>query len=696
MTIPARLRGIADEVDALSPELAPVAASIRTDADSVEAWVPPAPPPAPEPPAPPPEPPPGPALESRALDMTRLLEFSEFNSGRYRRSIPTLTAEHLANGVYVSANNHSGTYQPFQAPRYDLVLMSSGTVVASCFPAPGKTRMQFPKLTAAQIAALPKVLDTLDIVPSVPTNETAHPVWCDLLRGEPQTFAPVQTGSYGLVKKGGPTARWGRMPLEIDPSVAHPLAVRQCAPMVGHPPAATLFKRDIVPSIDGDPPYLHTSASGLRTCSSAHGYGWSSFLSALPSVVLRDGPRGIGTVVGATHLQIGTPRTAGQPTGREPLYFTDSWRVGRVEYNGTVRTLAGYRHGPNGLELVGDWSAVPVERRGFHELWGLTWDLRTLRLHPTDPPIPNGENGPEVPHEVGPVAFVADSQRNRICRLEFDRASHAVAPKVSEFITGLNDPFDVVYRDGLLYISERLSHRIVAHDATTGAYVSTVVQGPALSGLNSSRMVVVSGTLAERRAAPVVGPEGLYVLGDWLYYGSRAAQSVRRINLVSGDIEDVCFPFFDTSVGGSQFCKISVRSDGTVLASSWEESAKGAPRAHAPDGSVWALHRTGSAYVKTGRGGLYADCGYNTASAVDGFRVVYSGADYGLCELSLALPEDPPLIDVALYAQGEAEYEAAGYRLTHGVDGYGQFGYPLPWGLSAAMDYYLTAHGHQP
>lgn len=719
MSIPTRLRAIADELYALAPaHFGGMSNHLRAFASHVDAWLaappvpsppPPAEPPAPEPPAPPPveppapEPPPAPApvvpvLESRSLDMTKLIEFSDFNTGRYVRNIPTLGATSLASGLYVQVNNHKSGQpkQPFQAPSYNLVLMSTGTVVATCVPVPGSIKMRFPKLTAAQIAALPRVLDMLDIVPSVPTNETVHPVWIDLLRGEPQTFAPVQTGSYGLVNKGGPTARWGRLPLAINPAVAHPLAPRACAPMAGHPDISTMFKRDIVPAIDGDPPYLHVNAKGLKTCSGPHGYGWSSFVAAMPRVVLRDGPRGIGTVVGATHIGLGTPRIPGAPTGREAVYFTDSWRVGKVSYDGTVRTLAGYRHGSDGLELVGDWSAVPEARRGFHELWGLAWDKRTLRSHPTAPPIPNGENGPEVPHAVPPVAFVADSQHNRICRLEFDADSHETEVKVTEFIVGLNDPFDVVYKDGLLYVSERLSHRISAFDATTGAYVRTVVEGPALSGLNSGRMVVVYGSLAERRAASVVGPEGLALLGDWLYYGSRAAESVRRIHLTTGVIEDACFPYFDTSPGGSQFCKIAVRGDGTVFASTWEVSAKSAPRAHKPDGTVWAVHTAGSADFRAGRGGLYLDNGYNTACAVDDFRLIFSGADYGLCELSLALPSDPPDIDAALYVQGEREYETAGYRLTHGIDGYGQFGYPLPWGRSAALDYYLTTHGHAP
>jgi hypothetical protein len=76
---------------------------------------------------------------------------------------------------------------------------------------------------------------------------------------------------------------------------------------------------------------------------------------------------------------------------------------------------------------------------------------------------------------------------------------------------------------------------------------------------------------------------------------------------------------------------------------------------------------------------------------------VCCGADYGMAEISMALPTDAPMpssTQRALYHQGRTEYERKGYPLTHGIDGFGLFGYPLPWGESAAMDYFLSQHGH--
>src|SRR5690606_34610855 len=48
-----------------------------------------------------------------------------------------------------------------------------GRIMRACEPSAGSTKMRFPKLTQAQIDALPKVLDLLDIVPSEPTGAPA-------------------------------------------------------------------------------------------------------------------------------------------------------------------------------------------------------------------------------------------------------------------------------------------------------------------------------------------------------------------------------------------------------------------------------------------------------------------------------------------------------------------------------------------
>jgi hypothetical protein len=630
-------------------------------------------------------------LGERALDFAKMVQFYDWSAaGRYTRRVPNVRLSNTNaadNDIQITAHSSSsgrklgGTYALTAQIGGDGPAIPLATMVV---PA-GTVRQTFLNVN---LSALPNGWHLFDIV--CPDDATVHPLWMHVGTPGPQTWVPFQTGSFGVEHEDGPVARWGKAPTQLDPVVkqqGYPLPARQWAPMAGHPASTSLYRRDLVPAINGDPFYLHTLDDGLKTCMNSQGYAWSSFVAKLPSVVTRDGPRGVGLVSGATHLQIGR---------RGGVYGLDCWRMFHIEPSGYVRTLLGWRHGDNGLELVGDWSAIPVERRGLHESWGLTWDTRTTAESALDTSLllDRGDGVMEHPHTVGPVAFIADTQNNRILRVQFDPRSHETPPKVTEFIVGLNDPWDVVYSKGLLYVSERFAHRINSYNATSGAFVETLVQGAALSGVDKNRLVVLSGTLDQRRAEPCVGPEGLFILGDWLYFGSRAAQRVKRIHLVTRVIETACDPYFDTSPGGSQFCKIAVRTDGTVFASTWEVVAKGGPRAHRPDGTAWSIQEPGSTHVREGRGGKWADIGYSTSSAVDDNRIVCSGADYGIAEFSLALPSDPPAWNATLYAQGKREYEFSGHRPTHGIDAFGQWGLQPPWGKSAACDYYLAAQGH--
>jgi hypothetical protein len=203
-------------------------------------------------------------------------------------------------------------------------------------------------------------------------------------------------------------------------------------------------------------------------------YFWTHLVAKVPVLPLLDGPRNVGTLMMPTHIQVG--HTGG-------AYFCQPWRVGKVGTDGTIKTLAGYRHkrphptwGEGDLELVGDWSAIPAERRGFHELWGMTWDLTSVVTDKTAPTIEG-----RSPHPVGPRQFVSDTQNNRICLLSYSRVDAEAPPKVSEFIAGLSDPWDVVFASGVLYVSQRQGHKITAHDPNTGALLKTLLAGAALA-----------------------------------------------------------------------------------------------------------------------------------------------------------------------------------------------------------------------
>jgi hypothetical protein len=398
----------------------------------------------------------------------------------------------------------------------------------------------------------------------------------------------------------------------------------------------------------------------------------------------------------ATHIEVGiaAPVEIGPVHN---LYVTDPWRVMKVRANGTVVTLAGYRHksppsywhGPQELELVGDWSAIPTERQGFREIWGMCWDSGTFASDETQPRIPQERN--LHPHVTGVVMFVADSQNNRVCKLEFDPRSHATPPKVTEFITA-PDCWDCMEWNGQIIVSVRGEHKINAYDIKTGALIRTIVQGEPLAVVDRNRFVVRKGTIDAIRAQDVVLPEGLYVIGDWLYYGSAAMAQVKRVHLVDGRIETLYSPPISGG-SASNYYKIAV-SDGTagpegqIFISNWTVQSYGAPRSIGPDGKVWSVVKYHASRVSRGRSSGYASTGYSGAVAARYGRIVWGGANEGLRQFSIA-STDAPIVDKAKYARGREAWAKAGYNLSHGAYAESFFGLPLPWGEDADMDYFM-------
>jgi glucose/arabinose dehydrogenase len=106
----------------------------------------------------------------------------------------------------------------------------------------------------------------------------------------------------------------------------------------------------------------------------------------------------------------------------------------------------------------------------------MCWDSYSLITNTAAEPIPTEAN--LQPHlGAGPRAYVSDSQNNRICMLQFSGTMHSPKPKVTEFITGLMDPWDIVEWGDELIISEREANRIVAY-SKAGEYVRTRITAP--------------------------------------------------------------------------------------------------------------------------------------------------------------------------------------------------------------------------
>ena len=503
---------------------------------------------------------------------------------------------------------------------------------------------------------------------------------------------PVCTGSYELTHAPYPPHSWAWVPTRYTPKAA-PLAPRAYPPVTD--PRAVHWSQ-LVPGDGANINRPNVSAEGIWNTFNQQAYDWLLLIDKLPKLALLDGPRGVGTCSMVTHISIGTGRFEDRPDSPLMLniYATDPWRVFRVGDDGTIKTLAGYRHkGPGGhwkddkanLELVGDWSAIPEARRGFHELWGLAWDSSTLVVDASAAPIPE-EQG-RKPHVGNPACVVSDSQNNRLCRIEFDGRSHATPAKVTEFAVNLADPWDVVeWRDEFI-VSEQSADRIIALDKA-GKFKRVVLQrdpaNPARSGNTWTRKAFAVGAQAQVMAQPCIAPTGLFVLDDWLYWGSLLQGQVRRVHLVTGATDVACSARTDAN---SRFVKVAVSDGtfgprGTVFACSWSNSGVPEHGGTKSDGAFWQMQRPLPAWATTS---------YRTAVAVGGGRMYVASAQEGITRISARLPGDV-VGDEALYVAGRAEYEARTLRLLHGVAGHSPYGFAAPAG-SAALKHYLQLNG---
>ncbi len=672
----------------------------------------PAPVPLPPPPAPVPPPPPAPEAPPVSVDPRIVLQpvnlanivclkgYHEF--GRYERyrRLQVLSGERASLTFQGFSFAGGGEQRPLRATRYTLLL--DGREVASATVEAGVTLQaifDFP------LAGISQGWHKFDIA-GLATGETS-PTWFMYVRTgavtTPDTI-PVVRGSYELVFRTDGMHAYAMAPATYNPT-PRPLSRRTHVPFGTPLNRADLHCAQIVPLRTGDIHRPNRNADGVLSSFDQQVYFWHSMASAKPAVALLDGPRGVGSMCFATHIEIGKAAPGGVP--RNNLYVLDPWRVCKVSEDGTVKTLAGYRHrgmhsyweDPANVELVGDWSAIPESRRGFHELWGMAWDDRTLVINEAAAPIPTENN--ERPHVTGPVMFVADTQNDRVCKIEFSATSHSAPAKVTEFVTNSLDAWDVVYANGVIYVSERKAHRIAAYDARTGAYLRTVVQGAALAAVSSNRFVSRLASLATIQGERCVAPEGLYKLPDdpWLYFGSFAMQQVRKVHLETGEVQVVCDVPVD---GNSQFFKIAVSDGsfgprGTVFVASWTAAQFGFPFTWLPEEGPlfdrWSgRSRHWSWYEQDGGTGQWGQFTYSLAVAVGQGRLVCGGAGEGILSLSRRNAGDPA--SNGSIERGHREYKTRGLHLLHGHDGFGYYGLPLPWGVSADLDAFLTFHGH--
>jgi hypothetical protein len=508
--------------------------------------------------------------------------------------------------------------------------------------------------------------------------------------GARPVLMPVCTGSYDVTHNGSGVHSWTWVP-SISAPLPRLLTPRAYPPVTASTPLRGI---NLVPGDGGNINRPCVNKDGIRSTFNAQSYNWNTWLVRQH---LLDGPRGVGTASVVMHISIGTGRVEDKPDSplMGNIYACEPLRLTRISDAGNVTTLVGWRHKEapgywqdkpaSQLELVGDWSAVPEARRGCFELWGLAWDADTLTVNAAAEPIPD-EQG-RRPHIGNPVCFITDSVMNRVLRVEFDGKSHRTPAKVTEWLTTA-DPWDVVaWRDEII-VSERGLHRIAAYSKNGPLKRVIVERNPALPGsasVDSNRFVVRSGSIADLRAHPCIAPEGLYVLDDWLYFGSFAQAIVRRIHLVTGEMEDVCQPTID---GNSRYIKIAV-SDGTVFergsvfVDSWSNNytARSDKVYYRPDGTKVALPNLHPWSVG----------GYGTAVAVGAGRLYVATSEEGITRISARLPTDAA-VNAAAFSRGAAEYAKRNLRLLHGPHGYGHWDWDLP-ADSADIVAYLKGTG---
>jgi hypothetical protein len=497
---------------------------------------------------------------------------------------------------------------------------------------------------------------------------------------QPHAVMPVTTASHELAFDGQGLYQQAWVPTKHQP-VTVPYPARSFPPFSTVPTRKDLVMTSLAVPRPDDLYRPALTKEGVWTTANRENYFAGVLERPTPILPMLDGPRGRGSIIAPVHLELGTAAPNGVLRGN--VYFIESWRIGKVTPDGTVVTLAGWRHkdmasywnDPTSAELVGDWSTIPASRRGFAQPWGMAWDPRTLTINEMAAPIPS--EGHEKPHIFGPTLYVSDTFYNRVLKIEFSATAHGVPPKVTEFATGLNEPWDVIAVGVQLYVSDRKNNAIKVFDMDTGGLVKTI---------------------------PVVQPEGMAYLDGWLYYGSILTKSIRKRNLTTGQdilIADPSIPaakfgyFIDNN---SRYMKIAV-SDGSfgprgmVAYTTWSNRNFGYP--NLIDGNTGASIdflslKPGETFRGTNPLKLKS---YSTAVGIGAGRMLFGTAEEGLHVVSQALPTDP-VVDQKKYTAGMEQWQLKGYNLTHGPAGYGYYGLPMPWGESPEIDYFLKANLH--
>lgn len=543
-----------------------------------------------------------------------------------------------------------------------------------------------------------------------------------------QVWMPVVTGPHHHRMAGMHRMFW--VPAKYDP-VLLPKKKREYPKFSEAVDGAKLWHGWLIPPHESQSVQPLIDKHGIINTFGLYRYKIAYIHDLLPSHPIIEGQRGKACQGMFTDIEIGEAVIDELGGLRHNTYVLDPFGMSKVSEDGAVTRLVGWIHDGDipsywedeqKLRLIGDWSAIPKERWGMRNAWGMGRDSFSMRVDTTAEKVPL-EGAMVAPHPENPTWYIADTMgpdinggnEGRILKVEFDGTAHGIPPKVTEFIVGIKGPFDVKEyqpdpnKRGTLIVSIREEHRIAEYSMETGEFIRDVVSGAPLAYVHWTREVVRTADLDTIRKQDCVCPDGIYVMGDWLYFGSVAMMQVRRVHLQTGEIQ-VVVPEVLGNIRTKWYLKIAV-SDGTagprhtVFICRWDNVRFGQPDVCVPHGqdtevaaewdmNEWVLMKSGSAGISQGLGMMQDGLGYNMAVAAKNGRIVWSTVDWALYECSLGLPTDP-VCDTKLFLRGKNEYNEKGYDLVYGKNGMGFYGEPLPWDESEAIDYYLAWFGHE-